>query len=288
MRSREVQELVQQIDAQPWQSVRKDNLFDTPVRVYLVLKTMFQNFKKEHELELMQERVFTLKVDPSTYQRASLTKVTAASLFRFHSLSEEDLLLLVEMKEYLKEDVKAELYGQILEGIEQLADVGEVMKCYRALLNLEFINRKKDMYACIEEKMVAKLVSMPLAGKDFKVIAKNILALPVIRQPVLVLISHLYEKIAELSDFTHLFKIFKENYPSQPTPTDQQALIRICLPETLEAIDLNNEAVARIAEAEAISKLQRMELIMTTKTKAILNFIVQVVRFGRPIWHQII
>jgi len=31
-----------------------------------------------------------------------------------------------------------------------------------------------------------------------------------------------------------------------------------------------------------------MELIMTDKTKEILNFIVQVVKFGRPIWYEII
>ena len=31
-----------------------------------------------------------------------------------------------------------------------------------------------------------------------------------------------------------------------------------------------------------------MSLVMTSKTKAVLNFIIQVVKFGRPIWHEII
>ena len=51
------------------------------------------------------------------------------------------------------------------------------------------------MYTCIEEKMVKKLISMDLKGTDFKIIGKNILALPVIKRPIIVLISEIYEKI---------------------------------------------------------------------------------------------
>ena len=85
-----------------------------------------------------------------------------------------------------------ELYGEIFKGIDLLGQVKEVMNCYRAMLNLEYYNRKRDMYACIEEKMIAKLIGMQLQDRDLKVIARNILALPVIKQPILILISRLY------------------------------------------------------------------------------------------------
>ncbi len=57
------------------------------------------------------------------------------------------------------------------------------------------MNRKRDMYNCIEEKMITKLIRMNLKGKDFKIIAKNLVALPTIKQPILILISKLYEKV---------------------------------------------------------------------------------------------
>lgn len=66
------------------------------------------------------------------------------------------------MKEHLREDSKAELYGEILSGIDRLSNVKEVMRCYLALLALEYANRKRDMYCVIEERMVQKLTSMPL------------------------------------------------------------------------------------------------------------------------------
>lgn len=66
------------------------------------------------------------------------------------------------------------------------------MKCYRSLLNLEFTNNNSITYASIEQKMVNKLISMDLKGSDFKIIAKNILALPIIKQPIIILISELY------------------------------------------------------------------------------------------------
>jgi hypothetical protein len=43
--------------------------------------------------------------------------------------------------------------------------------------------------------------------------------------------------------------------------------------------------VLEIAEKEAKNKLETMPYVMSTKTKAILDFIIQVVKFGRPIWH---
>jgi len=58
IKSREVQDLLRMIENEPKQAVRSDNLFDNPVRTYLIIKTMFQNFKKSHELLLMQERIF--------------------------------------------------------------------------------------------------------------------------------------------------------------------------------------------------------------------------------------
>ena len=51
------------------------------------------------------------------------------------------------------------------------------------------------MYNCIEEKMINKLLKMELKGKEFRIIAKNVVALPSIKQPILILISKLYEKV---------------------------------------------------------------------------------------------
>lgn len=111
------------------------------------------------------------------------------------------------------------------------------------------------MYTCIEEKMINKLVSMNLKGKDFNIIAKNILALPLIKQPILVLISKLYEKIATLMDYEDLYLIFIKNFPLQPNKTDIEALVRINVPDTLSMIvemierkDENSELVLEIAE----------------------------------------
>lgn len=143
-------------------------------------------------LELMQERIFDIRLPTAAVDRYKLSNVTAANIFQYHQLSQDDLLLLIEMKEYLKEDTKVELYGEIFKGIDLLGQVKEVMNCYRAMLNLEYYNRKRDMYACIEEKMIAKLIGMQLQDRDLKVIARNILALPVIKQPILILISRLY------------------------------------------------------------------------------------------------
>ena len=85
------------------------------------------------------------------------------------------------------------------------------------------------MYANIEERMISKLLTMDLKGKQFKAIAKNLIALPIIKQPILILISKLYEKVEEVKDFTDLFKIFKHNFPTNPTRADLSALIRINL-----------------------------------------------------------
>lgn len=76
------------------------------------------------------------------------------------------------------------------------------------------------MYNCIEERMITKLLKMDLKGKDFKIIAKNLVALPLIKQPILIFISKLYEKVEEVKDFTDLFKIFKHNFPATPTRAD--------------------------------------------------------------------
>lgn len=78
-----------------------NNMFDPPGRAYLTLKTMFQNYKKEHELQIMQSRIFDIKVDQSG-RNVSLKRVSADCLFRYHSLSEQDILLLIEIKEHLQ------------------------------------------------------------------------------------------------------------------------------------------------------------------------------------------
>lgn len=192
IRSKEVQELLHLIDSEPRMPVTRDNLFDNPVRIYLVIKSLYQNYKRKNVLELMQERIFDIRLPTSTTDRLRLSNVTAANIFQYHQLSQEDLLLLIDMKEYLKEDTKVDLYGEIFKGIDLLDNVKEVMNCYRALLNLEYYNKKRDMYACIEEKMIAKLTTMQLQDRDMKIIARNILALPVIKQPILILISRLY------------------------------------------------------------------------------------------------
>ena len=44
--------------------------------------------------------------------------------------------------------------------------------------------------------MGAKLLSMQLGRSDFKLIARHIVRLPILKQPILILISKLYEQIA--------------------------------------------------------------------------------------------
>jgi hypothetical protein len=224
-----------------------------------------------------------------------LAPVSAGTLFQYHLLSQDDLLLLVDMKEHLKEDSKAELYGEILSGIDRLANVREVMRCYLALLTLEYANRKRDMYCVIEERMVQKLRGMTLEGKDFRLIARSLVSLPTIKQPILVLISHLYEQVVDLADFADLYCIFQHNFPAIPTRTDLEALVRISLDETavkvsalVEGGGAQGALVLELAEKEAKRKLETMPLVLTGKIQAVLNFIIQVVRFGRPIWHEII
>lgn len=84
----------------------------------------------------MQERIFDLRLPAPSADRRPPAPVSAASLFQYHNLSQEDLLLLIDMKEHLKEDSKAELYGEILLGIDRLSNVREVLRCYKALLTL--------------------------------------------------------------------------------------------------------------------------------------------------------
>lgn len=136
---------------------------------------------------------------------------------------------------------------------------------------------------------------MQLNRSDFKLIAKHLIRLPILKQPILILISKLYEQIAQLSDFSELLIIFLNNFPISSNRTDIEALLRISVEETLsmmvkkiEERSQLTEIVLEIAQKEAKNKLETMPLIMTSKTKAILNFIIQVVKFGRPIWHEII
>ena len=107
-------------------------------------------------------------------------------------------MLLIQMKNYLREEAKQELDREILSSIDKLQKVGDIMKCYRTLLNLEFANDNSLLYSSIQTKMIDKLVSMHFAGKDFNIIAKNILALPKINQPILTLISRLYQQVTHL------------------------------------------------------------------------------------------
>lgn len=106
-------------------------MFDNPTRIYLVIKSLYQSYKRKNVLELMQERIFDLRLPAPPADRPANAPVSAASLFQYHVLSQDDLLLLIDMKEYLKEDSKAELYREILEGIDRLTVVREVMHCYR-------------------------------------------------------------------------------------------------------------------------------------------------------------
>jgi len=51
------------------------------------------------------------------------------------------------------------------------------------------------MYKIIEERMINKILShREFKAKEIKILSRNILALPKIEQPILVLISRLYEK----------------------------------------------------------------------------------------------
>lgn len=220
IRSKEVQDVLQAIDNEARQSVTKDNMFDNPTRIYLVIKSLYQNYKRKNVLELMQERIFDLRLPAPLAEHPANAPVSAASLFQYHVLSQDDLLLLIDMKEYLKEDSKAELYREILGGIDRLGTVREVMRCYRELLSLEHSKNKRDMYGVIEGRMVQKLTTMELSGKDLRLVARYLAALPLVKQPILLLISHLYDQVVELADFTDLFRIFQYNFPLTPSRAD--------------------------------------------------------------------
>lgn len=52
------------------------------------------------------------------------------------------------------------------------------------------------LYSLIQEKMIEKLLTLQqLTGNEVKIIGHNILGLPKIQQPILILISQLYEKV---------------------------------------------------------------------------------------------
>lgn len=170
------------------------------------------------------------------------------------------------------------------------------MKCYRILLNAEFYHRNNQLYQLIEQQMVDKLLTLSsLSSREVKLIAHHLVGLPTISQNILALISKLYQKVTKLSDYQPLFLIFKTNFPPQPHYQDIQSLLRICLPETLAMFrellatrpDLK-PGLLRAAEEEAKNKLKEMELVKTSKTVPILNFIVETVKLGIPIWQEII
>lgn len=50
MRSDDVRDLLQVMAREQRREVKEDNIFDAPVRIYLMIKTMYQNYKKHHEL----------------------------------------------------------------------------------------------------------------------------------------------------------------------------------------------------------------------------------------------
>lgn len=50
----------------------------------------------------MQERIFEIKLPALSNHKYKVNSVTAANIFEYHNLSQDDLLLLIEMKEYLK------------------------------------------------------------------------------------------------------------------------------------------------------------------------------------------
>lgn len=229
IRSKEVQDVLQAIDNEAKQIVTKDNMFDNPTRIYLVIKSLYQNYKRKNVLELMQERIFDLRLPAPSAERPANAPVSAASLFQYHLLTQDDLLLLIDMKEYLKEDSKAELYREILGGIDRLVNVREVMRCYRELLSLEYSKNKRDMYGVIEGRMVQKLTTMALTGKDLRLVARYLASLPIVKQAILILISHLYDQVVELADFSDLFHIFQYNFPVAPAHADLEALLRINL-----------------------------------------------------------
>ena len=62
MRTKDLQDVLTLIDSEQRQSVTKENIFDNPTRIYLVIKSLYQNYKRRNVLELMQERVFDLKL----------------------------------------------------------------------------------------------------------------------------------------------------------------------------------------------------------------------------------
>lgn len=83
------------IDNEPKLSVTRENVFDNPVRIYLVIKSLYQNYKRKNVLELMQERIFDIRLPSAAVDRYKLSNVTAANIFQYHQLSQDDLLLLI-------------------------------------------------------------------------------------------------------------------------------------------------------------------------------------------------
>lgn len=70
----------------------------------------------------------------------------------------------------------------------------------------------------IEGKMINKLLTLSdIKAQEMRVIARNILGLPKIDEPILTLISHLYERVSNVRDFKELIMIFRHNFPNEPT-----------------------------------------------------------------------
>ena len=78
-------------------------MFQPTGRMYSTLKILYQNYKKNHELEIIQARIFKVKDDDEDLkQKFTPTPVSSSTLFEYHSLTEEDILLFIEINEVIK------------------------------------------------------------------------------------------------------------------------------------------------------------------------------------------
>jgi hypothetical protein len=50
IRSKDLQDVLTLIDNEQRQNVSKDNIFDNPTRIYQVVKSLYQNYKRKNVL----------------------------------------------------------------------------------------------------------------------------------------------------------------------------------------------------------------------------------------------
>ena len=180
-------------------------------------------------------------------------------------------------------------------GTQSLSDAEDVLNCSLALLASHYDHGDDAQYGQTEEIMVQKLLGMSLRGKEWKMVARKLCRLPRIKQPILRLIGRLFAKVEDLNDFKELFEVFKGAFPPQPALDDLCILLTICNQDTLSAFvrvvgqgGERAQALLEAAEEEARAQLAVLPAQLTQKRRQILEFCMQVARFGRLVWPELV